>query len=179
MAPLRRTTETPPRPTSRRGQDSWALITPGLDDSTAPMADECQFFLENVAAKFGCRQASRLDRRSCCVCYPHWPRWDDAQQYIAWPSKVDRQVLSAALSGMEVCSARLESPNGERHADHSASSVSHRQCPAGSVGAMKARAAKPVDIVVQDGAVQLRSDGLALSPADYARLLGRLADTPE
>src|SRR3979490_1843930 len=42
------------------------------------------------------------------------------------------------------------------------------------VGAMKARAAEPVDIVVQDGAVQLRSDGLALSPADYARLLGRL-----
>ena len=29
-----------------------------------------------------------------------------------------------------------------------------------------------------DGAVQLRSDGLALSPADYARLLGRLADDP-
>ena len=46
------------------------------------------------------------------------------------------------------------------------------------VGAMKARAAEPVDIVVQDGAVQLRSDGLALSPADYARLLGRLADDP-
>ena len=42
------------------------------------------------------------------------------------------------------------------------------------VGAMKARAAEPADIVVQDGAVQLRSDGLALSPADYARLLGRL-----
>jgi len=83
MAPLRRTTETPPRPTSRRGQDSWALITPGLDDSTAPMADECQFFLENVAAKFGCRQASRLDRRSCCVCYPHGPRRDDAQQCVA------------------------------------------------------------------------------------------------
>ena len=46
------------------------------------------------------------------------------------------------------------------------------------VGAMKARAAEPVDIVVQDGAVQLRSDGLALSPADYTRLLGRLADDP-
>src|SRR3954470_24122409 len=46
------------------------------------------------------------------------------------------------------------------------------------VGAMKARAAEPVNIVVQDGAVQLRSDGLALSPADYARLLGRLADAP-
>ena len=46
------------------------------------------------------------------------------------------------------------------------------------VGAMKARAAEPVDIVVQDGAVQLRSDGLALSPTDYARLLGRLADDP-
>src|SRR3954451_20623261 len=105
MAPLRRTTENPPRPTSRRGQDSWALITPGLDDSTAPMADECQFFLENVAAKFGCRQASRLDRRSCCVCYPHGPRRDDAHN--AWLFKADRQVLSAALgSGMEVCSTR-------------------------------------------------------------------------
>src|SRR4051812_6266563 len=53
-----------------------------------------------------------------------------------------------------------------------------RSGPPAPVGAMKARAAEPVDIVVQDGAVQLRSDGLALSPADYARLLGRLADDP-
>ena len=50
------------------GQDSWALTMPEVDDSTAPMADECQFFLENVVAKFGCRQASRLDGRCCCVC---------------------------------------------------------------------------------------------------------------
>ena len=47
------------------------------------------------------------------------------------------------------------------------------------VGAMKARAAEPVDIVVQDGAVQLRSDGLALSPTDYAACWAGLRTTPE
>src|SRR3954469_7560963 len=105
MAPLRRTTENPPRPTSRRGQDSWALITPGLDDSTAPTADECQFFPENVAAKFGCRQASRLDRRSCCV--STLTGRGGTMLSNAWLFKADRQVLSAALgSGMEVCSTR-------------------------------------------------------------------------
>src|SRR4029079_3547628 len=83
MAPLRRTTETPPRPTSRRGQDSWALITPGLDDSTAPMADECQFFLENVAAKFGCRQALAWIGAAAAVATLTGPRRDDAQQCVA------------------------------------------------------------------------------------------------
>jgi hypothetical protein len=34
------------------GQDSWALMRPGLDDSTAPIADECQPFLDNVVAGF-------------------------------------------------------------------------------------------------------------------------------
>jgi hypothetical protein len=42
---------------------------------------------------------------------------------------------------------------------------------------VKARA-EPVVIVAEDGAVQLRSDGLALSPPNYARLLARLADDP-
>jgi hypothetical protein len=57
MAALRRTTEAPPRPTRPAGQDSWALMRPGLDDSTAPIADECQSFLDNVVAQFGRRRA--------------------------------------------------------------------------------------------------------------------------
>ena len=32
-------------------------MTPGLDDSTAPIADECQSFLDNVVAQFGRRRA--------------------------------------------------------------------------------------------------------------------------
>src|SRR6476659_10163752 len=81
------------------GQDSWALITPGLDDSTAPMADECQFFLENVVAKFGCRQASRG--------WAQLLRVLPSRAAAGRCSKADRQVLSAALgSGMEVCSTR-------------------------------------------------------------------------
>ena len=43
-----------------------------------------------------------------------------------------------------------------------------------SVGAGTA----PAEDVVQDRTVQLRSDGLALSPTDYARLLTRLAHDP-
>src|SRR5882757_4971019 len=39
------------------GQDSWALMRPGFDDSTAPIADECQSFLDNVVAMFGRRRA--------------------------------------------------------------------------------------------------------------------------
>jgi hypothetical protein len=39
------------------GQDSWALMTPGLGDSTAPTADECQSFLDNIVAQFGRRRA--------------------------------------------------------------------------------------------------------------------------
>src|SRR3954471_20608222 len=36
------------------GQDSWALMRPGgLDDSTAPIPDECQSFRDNVVAGFG------------------------------------------------------------------------------------------------------------------------------
>jgi hypothetical protein len=54
MAALRRTTEAPPRPTKPAGQDSWALMGgPRFDDSTAPITDECQFFLDNVVAQFG------------------------------------------------------------------------------------------------------------------------------
>ena len=115
----------------------------------------------------------------------------------AWLSKADRQVLSAALgSGMEVCSTRGNDkayswggeskgrrPASNRRRVNAMLTIPRRQFLIGSalpalVGAMKARAAEPVNIVVQDGAVQLRSDGLALSPADYARLLGRLADDP-
>jgi hypothetical protein len=32
------------------GQDSWALTMPEFDDSTAPIPDECQSFLDNVVA---------------------------------------------------------------------------------------------------------------------------------
>ena len=116
----------------------------------------------------------------------------------AWLSKADRQVLSAALgSGMEICGTRGNDkayswggeigkgrrPAWNRRRVNAMLTIPRRQFVIGSalpalVGAMKARAAEPVDIVVQDGAVQLRSDGLALSPADYARLLGRLADDP-
>src|SRR5258708_6539303 len=32
------------------GEDSWALMTPALDDSSAPIPDECQSFLDNVVA---------------------------------------------------------------------------------------------------------------------------------
>jgi hypothetical protein len=39
------------------GQDSWALIRPEFDDSTAPIPDECQSFLDNVVAQFGRRRA--------------------------------------------------------------------------------------------------------------------------
>ena len=39
------------------GQDSWAFMTPGFDDSTAPIADECQYFLDNVVAQFGRQRA--------------------------------------------------------------------------------------------------------------------------
>src|SRR3977135_467343 len=62
---LRRpTTEAPPRPTSRRGRIPGALMIPGLDDSTAPIADECHSFLDNVVAQFGRRRAGN-DRRGC------------------------------------------------------------------------------------------------------------------
>ena len=45
-------------------------------------------------------------------------------------------------------------------------------------GAMSAHAAERADPAVQDRIVHFHSDGLALSPADYARLLGRLAEHP-
>jgi threonine aldolase len=43
---------------------------------------------------------------------------------------------------------------------------------------MESRAAGAVETAVQDQTVQLRSDGLDLSPGDYARLLARLAVEP-
>ena len=43
---------------------------------------------------------------------------------------------------------------------------------------MSAYAAEKTDTAVQDRTVNFRADGLALSPADYARLLGRLAEHP-
>ena len=45
-------------------------------------------------------------------------------------------------------------------------------------GAVSAHAAERADTAVQDRIVHFHSDGLALSPADYARLLGRLAEHP-
>lgn len=45
-------------------------------------------------------------------------------------------------------------------------------------GGVSAHAAERADAAVQDRTVQFHSDGLALSPADYARLLGRLAENP-
>src|ERR1700716_3336026 len=39
------------------GQDPRALMRPGLHDSTAPIADECQSFLDNVVAQFGRQRA--------------------------------------------------------------------------------------------------------------------------
>src|SRR3982074_264366 len=54
VAPHHRSPATANQPA---GQDSWALMTRGLDDSTAPMATECQFFLDNVVAQFGRRRA--------------------------------------------------------------------------------------------------------------------------
>ena len=35
------------------GQDLGAPLAPGIDDSTAPIAAECQSFLDNVIAGFG------------------------------------------------------------------------------------------------------------------------------
>jgi hypothetical protein len=54
VAPHHRSPTTANKPA---GQDSWALKTPRLDDSTAPIADECQSFLDNVVAQFGRRRA--------------------------------------------------------------------------------------------------------------------------
>jgi hypothetical protein len=37
----------------RAGQDLGAPSAPGIDDTTAPIAAECQSFLDNVVAGFG------------------------------------------------------------------------------------------------------------------------------
>ena len=47
-----RTTEAPPRPKGRRGRISGSAPAPGIADSTAPVAAECQSFLDNVVAGF-------------------------------------------------------------------------------------------------------------------------------
>jgi hypothetical protein len=54
VAPHHRSPTTANKPA---GQDSRAFMTPGLDDSTAPIADECQSLLDNVVAQFGRRRA--------------------------------------------------------------------------------------------------------------------------
>ena len=41
-------------PKERKLRERWQ--TSGLDDSTAPIPDECQFFLDNVVAQFGGRR---------------------------------------------------------------------------------------------------------------------------
>ena len=53
VAPHHRSPTTANKPA---GQDSWALMRPGFDDSTAPIPDECQSFLDNVVAQFGGRR---------------------------------------------------------------------------------------------------------------------------
>jgi len=35
------------------GQDLWATLAPGTDDSTALLAIECQSILDNIVAQFG------------------------------------------------------------------------------------------------------------------------------
>ena len=52
IAASRRTTEAPPRPSSRQGKDLGAPLAPGIDDSTAPIAAQRQSFLDNVVAQF-------------------------------------------------------------------------------------------------------------------------------
>ena len=37
-------------------------MAPGIDDSTAPIADECQSFLDNVVAQFARRDRRIIDR---------------------------------------------------------------------------------------------------------------------
>ena len=51
FAASRRTTEAPPRRCSRRGRISGRPWRPKLTDSAAPMAPECQSFLDNVVAQ--------------------------------------------------------------------------------------------------------------------------------
>jgi hypothetical protein len=87
------------------GQDSWALITPGLDDSTAPMADECQFFWRMLLLSLGAdKPLAWMGAAAACATLTGR---GGTMLSNAWLSKADRQVLSAALgSGMEVCSTR-------------------------------------------------------------------------
>jgi hypothetical protein len=47
VAPHHRSPDSANKPA---GRDSRALMMPGFDDSTAPIADECQSFLGNVVA---------------------------------------------------------------------------------------------------------------------------------
>jgi hypothetical protein len=51
-AASRRTTEAPPRPSGRRGRISEHPYALGIGHSTAPIAAECQSFLDNVVAQF-------------------------------------------------------------------------------------------------------------------------------
>ena len=46
------------------------------------------------------------------------------------------------------------------------------------LGSTSVQAAESIEALVQNRTVQFRSDGLALSPADYTRLLARLAEDP-
>ena len=63
FAASRRTTEAPPWRWSRRGRISGRPWRPKLTDSTAPMAPECQSFLDNVVAR---------DRRLSIAELPRW-----------------------------------------------------------------------------------------------------------
>ena len=57
VAPQHRSPTTANKPA---GQDSWALMRPGLDDSTAPIADECQSFLDKLLSS-GANERRMID----------------------------------------------------------------------------------------------------------------------
>jgi len=52
MAASRRHHRSPTSATKPAGQDLGAPLAPGIADSTAPIAGECQSFLDNVIAGF-------------------------------------------------------------------------------------------------------------------------------
>jgi hypothetical protein len=67
-------------------------MTPGFDDSTAPIADECQSLLDNVVAQFGADERRMIDRTEsvsasggfCC-----------RSRAIGWARQLDRFILKA------------------------------------------------------------------------------------
>ena len=77
----------------------------GIDDSTAPMADECQSFWRMLLLSLGADKPLAW-MAAAAACATLTGR-GGTMLSNAWLSKADRQVLSAALgSGMEVCGTR-------------------------------------------------------------------------